>query len=148
MELDLGHILARLVQPFNTESRFYWPLVVAVFVAFVANIVWYAWTPPKARAIRTADRRSEEVIERAHSPAERSLRPWVFWINAVVLIWFLVLLIAKVPAWVYLASLAVNAGALVYLYAYWLPPRELAWQRELRRLRYIPRPERRKGRRR
>lgn len=144
MELDLAHVAARLAQPFNTESRFYWPLVIAVFVAFAANIAWYAWPPPRERG----DRRSAEGLERTHSPAERSLRPWVFWINAIVLLWLLVLAIAKVPGWVFLASLAVNAAALVYLYAFWLPPRELAWQREVRRLRYLPEAERRRRRRR
>ncbi|MGH2449886.1 MAG: hypothetical protein ACRDGE_01185 [Candidatus Limnocylindria bacterium] len=148
MELDLGHIAARLVQPFNTESRFYWPLVIAVFAAFAANIAWYAWPAPKSRDARAADRRGAELWERVHSPAERSLRPWVFWINAGVLIWFLVLLIAKVPAWVFLATLAANVAALAYLYAYWLPPQDLAWQREVRRLKYIPEAERRKRRRR
>lgn len=147
MELDLGHIAARLLQPFNTESRFYWPLIIAVFVALAANIAWYSWPAPKARAARVGER-GGELWERVHSPAERSLRPWVFWINAGVLVWFLVLLIAKVPAWAFLVTLAANVAALLYLYAYWLPAKDLAWQREVRRLKYIPDAERRRRRRR
>lgn len=132
MPVDLDHLLRRLADPFNTESRFYWPVVIAVFAAIVANIVWYYWRPRNDRP----------------SPSETAIRPWAFWVNVIFLIWLLVLLIAKVPFYWYVASLAVDALALVYLYAYWLPPRDAAWERELRRLKYIPEAERIKRRRR
>jgi len=60
----------------------------------------------------------------------------------------LVLLIAKLPFLTILISLLVNLAMLAFMYLYWLPPRETAWAREQRRLRYIPKPERRKRRRR
>lgn len=132
MPVDLDHVLRRLADPFNTESRFYWPVVIAVFAAIVANTVWYYWRPRGDRP----------------SPSESAIRPWAFWVNVIFLIWLLVLLIAKVPFYWYIASLAVNALALVYLYAYWLPPRDAAWERELRRLKYIPEAERTRRRRR
>ena len=132
MLLDLEHLLRRLADPFNTESRFYWPLTLAVFVAIAANVVWYYWLPRAER----------------FSPAEDAVRPWAFWVNVIVLIWLLVLLIAKVPFYWYIASLALNALVLVYLYGYWLPPKDTEWERELRRLKYIPQPERGRKRRR
>ncbi|MGH2377681.1 MAG: hypothetical protein ACRDGT_04330 [Candidatus Limnocylindria bacterium] len=122
MPIDLAHLLRRFADPFNTESRFYWPLVIAVFAAIVANIVWYYWRPQGEQP----------------SPGEESIRPWAFWANVIFCIWYLVLLIAKVPFYWFAASFAVNIGTLVYLYAYWLPPQDAAWQRELRRLKYIP----------
>jgi hypothetical protein len=127
---DPAHFLQRLADPFNAESRFYWPLVVAVGLAIVANTVWYYW------------RTDEEP-----SPGELTIRPWAYWINVIFLVWALVLLLAKVPFYFYLASLALNALALVYIYGYWLPPRDAAWEREVRRQRYIPKPERRRRRR-
>ena len=130
MPFDPSHFLLRLADPFNAESRFYWPLVIAVAVAIVANTVWYYW--------RTDER---------PSPAELTVRPWAYWINVIFLIWALVLLLAKVPFYFYLASLALNALAIVYIYGYWLPPRDAAWERELRRQRYIPQAERRRRRR-
>lgn len=132
MPFDPSHFLQRLADPFNPESRFYWPLVIAVGLAIVANTVWYYWRP---RGERT-------------SPAERSVRPWAYWINVIFLIWALVLLVAKVPFYWYVVSLAVNVIALAYIYFYWLPPHDAAWERELRRLRYIPKPEQRRRRRR
>lgn len=132
MPVDLDHLLRRLADPFNTESRFYWPVVIAVFAAIVANIVWYYWRPREDRP----------------SPSENVIRPWAFWTNVIFLIWLVVLLMAKVPFYWYLASLAINALALVYLYAYWLPPRDAAWERELRRLKYIPEADRAQRRRR
>lgn len=130
MPIDPAHFIQRLGESFNPESRFYWPLAVAVIVAIVLNTVWYYW--------RT---RGEEP-----SPAELAVRPWIYWIDVIFLLWLLVLLIAKVPFYWYVASLALNVLVLVYVYAYWLPPRDAAWQRELRRLKYIPKPERRRRR--
>ena len=130
MSFDPSHFLMRLADPFNAESRFYWPLVIAVGLAIVANTVWYY--------LRTNER---------PSPAELTVRPWAYWINVIFLIWALVLLLAKVPFYFYLASLAFNVLALVYIYSYWLPPRDAAWEREVRRQRYIPKAERRRTRR-
>lgn len=132
MPIDLDHLLRRLADPFNAESRFYWPLVIAVILGIVANTAWYYW---RIRGERT-------------SPAEEAIKPWAYWVNVIVLIWALVLLMAKVPFWWYVASLALNVLALAYIYLSWLPPRDAAWERELRRLKYIPKPEQRKRRRR
>ena len=129
--IDLEHLLRRLTDPFNPESRFYWPLVIAAFVAIAINVAWFYWRQRGAVA-----------------PAERDLKPWAVWINIIFLIWVLVLLMAKQPILMTAVSLAINIGILVYLYGWWLPPRETAWAREQRRLRYIPKPERRKRRRR
>lgn len=126
MPIDPGHLLRRFMDPFNPESRFYWPLVIAVFAAIVANIIWYYWRP-----------RDEQP-----SPSEETIRPWAFWVNVIFCIWYLVLLIAKVPFFAFVISFAINVGSLIYLYAYWLPPQDAAWQRELRRLKYIPESER------
>jgi hypothetical protein len=130
--IDLDHYLRRLADPFNAESRFYWPLVVAVILGIVANTVWYY---VRVRGERT-------------SPAEEAVKPWAYWVNVIFLIWALVLLIAKVPFYWYIASFAANVLVLVYIYGYWLPPRDAAWERELRRLKYIPKPEQRRQRRR
>ena len=130
MSFDPAHILHRLADPFNSESRFYWPFTIAIFLAIVANTVWYYW--------RAKER---------PSPAEVSIRPWAYWTNIVFLIWVLVLLLAKVPFYWYLVSFAVNGAILVYMYAVWLPPHDAAWRRELRRQKYIPKPERRRRRR-
>ncbi len=130
MSFDPSHFIQRLADPFNAESRFYWPLVIAVGLAIVANTVWYYW--------RTDER---------PSPAELQVRPWAYWINVIFLVWALVLLLAKVPFYFYVASLAVNVLAIVYIYGYWLPPRDAFWEREVRRQRYIPKPERRRRRR-
>lgn len=126
MPIDPGHLLRRFMDPFNPESRFYWPLVIAVFAAIVAHIVWYYWRPKDEQP----------------SPSEEALRPWAFWVNVIFCIWYLVLLIAKVPFFVFGISFAVNVASLVYLYAFLLPPQDAAWQRELRRLKYIPESER------
>lgn len=126
MSLDLAHLLRRFSDPFDPESRFYWPMVIAVFAAIVANTVWYYWRPP-----------DDET-----SPGEDLLRPWVYWVNIIFCIWYLVLLIAKVPFWWSAVSFMVNVISLLYIYLYWLPPRDAYWQRELRRLKYIPEGER------
>jgi hypothetical protein len=128
--VDIGHLFVRLMSPFNPESRFYWPFAIAVLTAFVANIVWGNWS------------------RRDVAPPEETVRPWAFWINVIFFIWLLVLLLAKPPFLVFVISLAANVGALVYLYAVWLPPREAVWEREQRRQRYIPGAERRRRRRR
>ena len=69
MPFDLGHFIDRFFQPFNTESRFYWPAVYAVAISLVANVVWYNW------------RRRGPV-----PPAENTLKSWAFWTNIVFLI--------------------------------------------------------------
>lgn len=126
MPFDPGHLLRRITDPFNPESRFYWPAVIAVFAAIVANTIWYYWRPRDERP----------------SPTEEGLRPWVYWVNIIFCIWYLVLLIAKVPFLWFLGSFVVNVASVLYLYAYWLPPRDAAWERELRRMKYIPEAER------
>jgi len=130
MPFDPQHFIDRFFQPFNTESRFWWPAVVAVFVAFVANIAWYNW-----RA-------------RATPPPELGIRPWAFWTNVVFLVWILVLLIAKAPFYFFAVSVIANIGLLIYMYWFYLPPQETAYQREQRRRAYFPQPGRRKRRRR
>jgi len=117
---------------FDPESRYYWPLVVAVFLAIAANIVWYYWRPR----------------DQQYTPAEDLVRPWVFWINVIFLIWALVMLMAKVPFFLFVVSFAVDLLALAYVYFFWVPPHDAAWERELRRLKYIPKPEQRRRRRR
>ena len=131
MPFDLGHFIDRFFQPFNTESRFYWPAVYAVAISLVANVVWYNW------------RRRGPV-----PPAENTLKSWAFWTNIVFLIVLMVWIIAKLPFWVIGVTLAVNIAALGLMYLYVLPPQEAAWEREQRRQRYFPQPERRKKRRR
>jgi len=130
-----------LTDPFNPESRFYWPLVAALGVALLANIVWYYWPTPGARGRRAGEREPP-------APAETGLRPWIVWTNIITLIFVSVLLIAKTPAWTIALAFALDLAALLYIYLYWLPPHEAAWLRERRRQRYIPKPERRKRRRR
>ena len=131
MPFDLGHFVDRFFQPFNTESRFYWPAVYAVAISLVANIVWYNW---RARG--------------PVSPAENTLRSWAFWTNIVFLIILLVWIIAKLPFWVIGFTIAANVAVLGFMYLYVLPPQEAAWERERRRQRYFPQPERRKKKRR
>jgi len=129
MSFDPQHFVDRFFEPFNTESRFYWPAVIAVALSLVANIVWYSW---RMRG----------------TPPELVLRPWAFWTNVIFLVWIVVLLIAKVPFWLFAVSLAVNVAVLAYMYRFYLPPREAAWEREQRRQAYFPKPGRRKRRRR
>lgn len=127
MPFDPGHLLARLLEPFNSESRFYWPFVIGLGVALVAHIVWYSWR-----------------MSRDTPPAESTLRGWAFWINVLTLVWSTVLVIAKVPFLGIVITFALDFAALVYMYAFWLPPREAAWVREKRRQRYFPQPKRRR----
>ncbi len=131
MPFDLGHFVDRFFQPFNTESRFYWPAVYAVAISLAANIVWYNWR-----------RRG------AAPPAENALKQWAFWTNIVFLIVLLVWIIAKLPFWVIGVTITANIAALAFMYLYVLPPQEAAWERERRRQRYFPQPERRKKKRR
>ena len=127
MDLGLGHLIGRFFEPFNSESRFYWPLALALAVGLVANIVWYY-----------AQKRTNVP------PGEIAARPWAVWANLITLIWVLLLVIAKVPFLAIAISFAVDLAVLVYLYVVWLPPREAEWQREVRRQKYIPQPERRR----
>ena len=127
----LTHLIGRLFNPFNSESRFYWPFVVAVIAGAVANVGWYY-----------TRRRTREA------PGEIAVRPWAVWANLITLIWVTLLVIAKVPFLYIALSFALNAGALAYLYGYWLPPREAAWMRELRRQKYIPQADRKRKKRR
>jgi len=130
MPFDPAHFFDRFFQPFNSESRFYWPAVVAVVVSFIANIVWYNW-------------RSRTTL-----PPEIGVRPWAFWTNVVFLIWYLVLLRAGVPFWVLGVSIVANLALVIYVYWTYLPPREAAWERERRRQSYFPKPGRKRKRRR
>ncbi len=126
MPIDLGHFAHRFIEPFNSESRFYWPAVIALAVALVANIVWYY------------------VPVRGVAPAEETARPWAFWFNVIALIIVTVLLIAKAPFLLTVIAFALDAGAVVYLYAVYVPPLEAAWLRERRRAKYLPKPKRRR----
>ena len=128
---DPAHFVERFFSPFNPDSRFYWPAVYAVVLALVANIAWYNW------------RRRGPI-----PPPEELAKPWAFWINIIFIIWLLVLFIAKVPFFFIVLSLIANVGLLVYMYQYWLPPQEAAWEREQRRRSYFPQPERTKKKRR
>ena len=128
--IDLGHFLQRLSDPFNTESRFYWPVVAGVFVAFLLHTAWYLWKPNRPR-----------------NPVRDSVEAIAYWIDFVALILFLVFLSAKVRAYVLLVLLAVEWLAIGYLYLVYARPRFEAFEREERRRRYIPEPRRRAARR-
>ena len=131
MPFDPAHFVERFFSPFNPDSRFYWPAVYAVALALFANIAWYNW------------RRRGPI-----PPPENIAKPWAFWINVIFIIWLLVLFIAKVPFFFIVLSLIANIGLLVYMYQFWLPPQEAAWEREQRRRSYFPQPERSKKKRR
>jgi len=130
MPFDPQHFVDRFFQPFNSESRFYWPALIAIVLALIANIVWFNW--------RT----------RATPPPELGVRPWAFYTNVIFLIWLAVLLRASAPFWMFGVSIAANIAVLAYLYWFYLPPRETAWERERRRQAYFPKAGRRKKRRR
>jgi hypothetical protein len=123
---DFGHFAHRFIEPFNGESRFYWPAVIAVGLAFVANIVWYY------------------LPVRGVSPAEQNARPWAFWINVLTLIVVIVLFIAKAPFVLTALALAFDLMGLAYLYFAWVPPLEAEWIRERKRAKYLPKPKRRR----
>ena len=126
MPFDLGHFAHRFIEPFNSESRFYWPAVIALGIALVANIVWY-YLPARGVA-----------------PAERTARPWAFWINVITLIIATVFFMAKAPFLLTALAFAIDLALLVYIYVGWLPPLEAAWLRERRRAKYLPKPKRRR----
>lgn len=126
MPIDLGHFAHRFIEPFNTESRFYWPAVIALALALIANIVWY-YLPIRGVA-----------------PAEESVRPWAFWFNVLTLIIVAVLFIAKAPFLLTVIAFALDAAAVAYLYTIYVPPLEAAWLRERRRAKYLPKPKRRR----
>lgn len=126
MPIDLGHFAHRFIEPFNSESRFYWPAVIALGIALVANVVWY-YLPARGVA-----------------PAEHAARPWAFWINVIALILGAVFLLAKAPFVLIAMVFAIDLALLVYIYAGWLPPLEAAWVREVRRQKYLPKPKRRR----
>jgi magnesium-transporting ATPase (P-type) len=128
---DLAHFVDRFFQPFNTESRFYWPAVYAVAISLVANVVWYNWR-----------RRGPTA------PAENALKSWVFWTNVVFLIVVMVWIVAKVPFFIIALTIAVNLAIVAFIYLSVLPPQEAAWERERRRQRYFPQGERAKKKRR
>jgi hypothetical protein len=128
---DPSHFVERFLSPFNPESRFYWPAVYALVLALLVNVGWYNW------------RRRGTV-----PPPENALKPWAFWINVVFIVFLLVLFIAKAPFYVFVVTIAANVALVVYMYEFWLPPQEAAWERERRRRSYFPQAERRKKRRR
>ncbi len=131
MLFDLGHFAHRFVEPFNSESRFYWPAVIALAVSLAANIAWYYWPQRRRDAV---------------APAELIARPWAFWVNVVTLVWVAVLLLAKVPFVIIGTSFALALAGLGYLYGIWLPPLEAAWLRERRRQKYLPQPKKKRRR--
>ena len=131
MPFDLGHFVDRFFQPFNTESRFYWPAVYAVAISLAANVLWYNW------------RRRGPI-----APAENALKSWVFWTNVVFLIVVMVWIIAKLPFFIIGITIAVNIAITAFIYLSVLPPQEAAWERERRRQRYFPQGERKKKKRR
>lgn len=131
MPVDLSHYIERFFSPFNAESRFYWPAVYSLVLVLLVNIGWYNW-------------RWRGTV----SPPENILKPWGFWTNVIFIILLFVLFIAKAPFYLFVITIAIDLGLLVYMYQLWLPPQELAWARELRRRQYFPQPERKKKRRR
>jgi hypothetical protein len=126
--IDLGHFAHRFIEPFNSESRFYWPAVIALGIALVANIVWY-YLPVRGAA-----------------PAEYAARPWAFWINIVTLILGAVFLLAKAPFMLIALAFGIDLAILVYIYIGWLPPLEAEWLRERKRAKYLPRPKKKRRR--
>jgi magnesium-transporting ATPase (P-type) len=126
MPFDPAHFVERFFSAFNPESRFYWPAVYSLLVALVANIVWYNWRTARV------------------TPPENAAKPWAFWINVLFIIVLAVLFIAKAPFFLFVVVLAINAGLLVYMYTFLLPPQEAAWEREERRRAYFPQKKKRR----
>jgi hypothetical protein len=122
----LGHLAHRFIEPFNSESRFYWPAVIALAIALVANIVWYY------------------VPVRNVAPAEHTARPWAFWINVITLIVVAVFLMSKAPFLLIALAFGIDLAVLVYIYQAYVPPLEAEWIRERRRAKYLPKPKRRR----
>ena len=128
--MDLAHLAQRLSDPFNTESRFYWPLVGGVLLAMAAHTAWYLWRPTKPR-----------------HPVRDQIETIAYWVDLIALIFLLVLLSAKVRAWVLVAALVLEWAGFAYLYLVHAPPRFAEWAREERKRRFIPEPRRRAARR-
>jgi hypothetical protein len=128
--IDVAHLLQRLSDPFNPESRFYWPLVLAIFLAMAAHTAWYLWRPTKPR-----------------DPVRDQTEALAYWVDIIALILLLVLVSAKVRAWMLLAWLVVEWVVLGFLYFVYAPPRHEAWAREERKRKFIPEPRRRAARR-
>ncbi len=128
MPFDPAHFVERFFSPFNPESRFYWPAVYALLLALVANVAWYNWR------------------RRGTTPPENVTKPWAFWINVVFIILLATLLIAKAPFYLFVTLIAIAVALQVYMYEFWLPPQEAAWEREQRRRQYFPQPKRKRRR--
>lgn len=128
--IDIVHVLQRLNDPFNTESRFYWPVVAAVFLAMLAHTAWHLWRPTKPR-----------------HPVRDQIETVAYWVDLIMLIVLIVALSAKVRAWILLALVSIEWLGLAYVYFVYAPPRFAAHEREERRRRYIPEPRRRAARR-
>ncbi len=128
--IDLVHLLQRLSDPFNTESRFYWPVVIGIFLAAAVHTAWYLWRPTKPR-----------------HPVRDQIEAVAYWVDIVALVLLLVLVSAKVRAWTLVAVLLVEWLSLGYLYLVYAPPRHWEWEREERRRKFIPEPKRRAARR-
>ena len=126
MPFDVGHFAHRFIEPFNGESRFYWPAVIALGVALIANIVWY-YVPAGTVA-----------------PAEQTARPWAFWINVITLIVVCVLFVAKAPFLFTVVAFGFDLACLAYLYVAYVPPLEAEWIRERKRAKYLPKPKRKR----
>lgn len=129
MPFDPAHFIERFFSSFNPESRFYWPAVYALLLALVVHVIWYNW------------RRRGTI-----PPPESVVKPWAFWVNVIFVIWTGVLLIAKAPFFMIAISVLANIALVVYMYEFWLPPQEAAWQREQRRRAYFPQPKKKRRR--
>src|SRR2546428_12085363 len=95
-----------------------------------AHTAWYLWRPTKPR-----------------HPVRDQLESVAYWVDIVALILLLVLVSAKVSAWILFVLVVVEWLALGYLYLVYAPPRYADWEREQRRRKYIPEPRRRAARR-
>jgi hypothetical protein len=128
--IDVAHILQRVSDPFTTESRFYWPLVIGVLLGMVGHTAWYALRPRKPR-----------------NPIRDRIEDFAYWVDMIAFFLVLVAVASRVRFWTILALLALDWLAIGYLYLIYAPPRLAAWAREQRRRRYIPSPKRRAVRR-
>ncbi len=128
--IDFAHYLQRITDPFNPESRYYWPLVIGVFVAMAAHTAWYLWRPTKPR-----------------NPVRDQVETYVYWIDLIALIVILVAIASKTRFWQILVLFAIEWAIFAYLYFVYAPPRAQAWEREERKRRYIPEPRRHVSRR-
>ncbi len=128
--IDIVHLLQRLDSAFNTESRFYWPVVVGIFLAAVVHTLWYLFRPSKPR-----------------NPVRDQLEAVAYWVNIVALILLLVLVSAKATPWTLIGVIVVEWAGLAFLYLFYAPPRFAEWDREQRKRKFIPEPRRRAARR-